>query len=65
MIKKNFRTELIKTVESTEPDTSSKYRNFILDYKSGYVKGWERVTQYCSINGVDIHEHKVSDKPAY
>ena len=53
------KTELIKIVESYDSETSSRYRAAILEHKASYIKGWERVTQYCSIEGVDLQEHKV------
>jgi len=56
------KTELIKIVESYDSETSSRYRAAILEHKASYIKGWERVTQYCSIEGVDLQEHKLRDK---
>ena len=59
LINRLKKTEVYAIVEQYDKSIVSGFQSSIVDHKSAYVNGWSRVVNHCSIDGVDLSDHKV------
>lgn len=62
LLKRLRKTDVINIIEQYDSKISTNFTSTMLAHKDAYVKGWGRVVAHCSIEGVDLQDHKVRDK---
>jgi len=62
LINRLKKTEVYAIVEQYDKSIVSGFQSSIVDHKSAYVNGWSRVVHHCSIDGVDLSDHKLRER---
>ncbi|CBY42795.1 unnamed protein product, partial [Oikopleura dioica] len=62
LINRLKKTEVYAIVEQYDKNIVTGFQSSILDHKSAYVNGWSRVVHHCSIDGVDLSDHKLRER---